>query len=134
MDHDALLGQQTHWEDLQCATENLGHLSALISRFQVNEPQLKELRCIRDHSKVLNAEQTALQQCCKEQQTCVAEWEQCTDEHKATLTEAQVALENAKDHMAQLKEEHLKARAAKEWLVNVHFFFVCLSSCCISQR
>ncbi len=38
MEHDALLEQQTRWEDLRCATETLDHLSALITRFQVNEP------------------------------------------------------------------------------------------------
>jgi len=36
-DHDARLEQQTHWEDLRRATENLDHLSTLITRFQANE-------------------------------------------------------------------------------------------------
>jgi hypothetical protein len=32
-EHDALLEQQTHWEDLRHATETLDHLPALVTRF-----------------------------------------------------------------------------------------------------
>jgi hypothetical protein len=71
-EHDALLEQQTHWEDLRCATENLDHLSVLITRFQANELELKELRCIRNCSKVLEAEHTTLQRRCKEQEMRMA--------------------------------------------------------------
>jgi len=61
----------------------------------------KELRRIRDHSKVLKTEHTALQWCCKEQEMCVAEWEQQrADEHEAMLAEAQAALDNAEDRAA----------------------------------
>ena len=127
MEHDALLEQKTHWEDLRRATENLDHLSALIKRFQVNEPELKELRCVRDHSKLLEAEHTALQRRCKEQETCAAEWEQRMDVHEATLTKAQAALENAEDRVAQLKEEHLKARATEEQRATASAHFFCLS-------
>jgi hypothetical protein len=84
----ALQEQQTHWEDLRRATENLDHLFALITRFQANEPELKELRRVRDSSKVLEAEHTALQQRCKEQETCMAGWEHRADEHEAILAEA----------------------------------------------
>jgi hypothetical protein len=49
---------------------------------------LKELRRIRDHSKALEAEHTALQRRCKEQETRAAEWEQHANEHEATLAEA----------------------------------------------
>jgi hypothetical protein len=122
-EHDALLEQKTHWEDLRRATENLDLLSALIRRFQANEPELKELRRVRNRSELLEAEHTALQRRCKEQETRPAEWEQRVDEHKATLAEAQAALENAEDRTAQLEEEHLKARAAEERLANVRFFF-----------
>ncbi len=90
----------------------------------MNEPELKELCHVRDHSKLLEAEHTALQWCCKEQETCTAEWEQRADEHEATLAKAQAALENAKDRVVQLEEEHLKARATEEQQA---------SSCCASQ-
>jgi len=72
MEHDALLEQQTHWEDFQPVTENLDHLSVLTTRFQMNEPESKELHHIRNCSKALEAEHTALQQCCKGQEMCVA--------------------------------------------------------------
>ena len=67
-EHNALLEQQTHWEDLRHATENLDHLSVLIRRFQANELELKELRRICDRSKALKAEHATLQRCCKEQE------------------------------------------------------------------
>jgi hypothetical protein len=35
-------------------------------------------------------------------------------DNEATLTKVQVALKNAKNYVAQLKEEHLKARAAEK--------------------
>ncbi len=99
----------------------------------MNELELKELRHIRNHSKALEAEHTALQQCCKEQETRMAKWEQHVNEHEAMLAEVQVVLENAKDRAAQLEEEHLKARAAKERRATVHFFFVHVSLCCASR-
>ncbi len=85
--------------------------------------QLKELHCIHNHSKALEAKPTALQQRCKEQEMCMVKWEQCTNEHKATLADVQAALENAEDCAAQLEKEQLKARAAKEQRATVHFFF-----------
>jgi hypothetical protein len=88
----------------------------------MNEPELKELCCILDHSKALEAEHAALQRCCKEQETCAAEWEQHANEYEAMLAEAQVVLENAEDRAAQLEEEHLKAKAAEERRGTVCFF------------
>ena len=89
---------------------------------------MKELCCICDRSKALEAEHAALQWCCKEQETHAAKWEQHVNEHKATLAEAQVVLENAKDHAAQLEGEHLKAKAAKKPQATVCFFLSV--SCC----
>jgi hypothetical protein len=83
---------------------------------------LKELHHICDRSKALEAEHAALQRCCKEQETRAAKWEQHANEYEATLAEAQVVLENAEDRVAQLEEEHLKAKAAKEWRATVCFF------------
>ncbi|KAI0297544.1 hypothetical protein B0F90DRAFT_1912759 [Multifurca ochricompacta] len=118
-DHDALLAQQAHWEDLRRTTEQLDQLAVL--------PELKELRHIRDRSKVLEGEYAALQRRFKEQETRVtnsdraasalrtslvqaqqrsAEWEQRANEHEVALTEAQLARERAEDCVAQLEEEH----------------------------
>ena len=88
----------------------------------MNELELKELCHIHDCSKALKAKHATLQWCCKEQEVHATEWEQHANEHEATLAEVQVALENAKDRMAQLEEEHLKVKAAKERQATVCFF------------
>ena len=66
----------------------------------MNEPELKELCCIHTHSKSVEAEPTALQQRCKEQEMRVAKWDQPTNEHEATLAKVQATLENAEGHAA----------------------------------
>ena len=55
------MSQQIQWEDLRRTTEQLEHLSALVTQAQTNEPKLKELRRVRDLSKVLEGEYAALQ-------------------------------------------------------------------------
>ena len=125
-EHDSLLAQQTHLEDLRRTTEQLEHLSAIITQTQTNEPELKELRRVRDRSKVLEGEYAALQRRCKEQemratssdraassvraslaqaQQRAAEWEERANEHESALAEAQVTREAAEDRMGQLAEE-----------------------------
>ena len=118
-EHDALLAQQTHWEDLRRTTEKLEQLSALVSRTQANEPELKELRRVRDRSKVLESEHASLQRRYKEQEARANEWEQCANEHEAELVYARTALEDAKDRVVFLEEEHAEARAAEERLAKV---------------
>ncbi|KAH9991071.1 hypothetical protein BJV77DRAFT_1009835 [Russula vinacea] len=123
--HDALLTQQTHWEDLRRTTEQLEHLSAL----------LKELRRARDRSKVLEGEHAALQRRFKEQeiratsseratstvraslaqaQQRAAEWEDRANEHECALAEAEGAREAAEDRVAQLEEEHVLMKVQLE--------------------
>jgi DNA mismatch repair ATPase MutS len=123
MEHDALLTQQTHWEDFRRTTEKLEHLSALVSRSQTNETELKELRRMRDRSKVLESEHAALQQRYQDQENRAVEWEQRADESEAALAEMRVALENAEDRATQLVEEHFEARAAEERLARVRLVF-----------
>lgn len=121
-EHDALLAQQTHWEDLRRTTEKLEHLSTLVTRAQANEPELKELRRIRDRSKVLESEYSSLQRRYKEQEARADEWEQRANEHEAALVEARAALEDAEDRAVQLDEEHAKAVAAEQRLAEVRSF------------
>ncbi len=121
-EHDALLAQQTHWEDLRRTTEKLEHLSTLVTSPQANEAELKELRRIRDRSKVLESEYTSLQRRYKEQEARADEWEQCTNEHEAALVEAESALDDAEDRAVRLDEEHAKAKAAEERLAKVRPF------------
>ncbi|KAI9451537.1 hypothetical protein F5148DRAFT_1290056 [Russula earlei] len=135
LEHETLLAQKTHWEDLRRTTEQLEHLSALVTQAQTNEPELKELRRIRDRSKALEGEYAALQRRYKEQETRAtssdrtatsaraslaqaqqraAEWEQRAKEHESVLTEARAALENAEDRAAQLTDELSLANAQLE--------------------
>jgi chromosome segregation ATPase len=145
-EHDALLAQQTQCEDLRRTTEQLEHLFALVSQAQTNEPELMELRRVRDRSKVLEGEYAALQRRCKEQemratssdraassvraslaqaQQRAAEWEERANENESALTEAHVAREAAEDQMAQLAEENaltkvqLEEKDAEERLAKV---------------
>lgn len=134
-EHETLLGQQAHWEDLRRTIEQLEHLSALVTQVQTNEPELKELRRVRDRSKVLEGEHAALQRRFKEQETRAAssdraasaaraslaqaqqraaEWEQRANEHMTSVTDARTALEDAEDRAAQFAEELLLAKAQVE--------------------
>lgn len=145
-EHDTLLSQQTQWEDLRRTTEQLEHLSALVTQAQTNEPELKELRRVRDRSKVLEGEHAALQRRYKEQemrstssdrtastaranlaqaQQRAIEWEERANEHESALSEAQAAREDAEDRIAQLVEDHalmkmqLEDKDAEERLAKV---------------
>ena len=145
-EHDTLLLQQTHWEDLRRTTEHLEHLSALVTQVQTNEPELKELRRVRDRSKVLEGEHAALQRRYKEQETRstssdraassaraslaqaqqrATEWEKRANEHESALSEAQAARENAEDRMIRLAEDYalvkmqLEEKDAEERLAKV---------------
>lgn len=130
-EHDTLLSQQTQWKDLRRTTEQLEHLSALVTQAQTNEPELKELRRVRDRSKVLEGEYAALQRRYKEQemrstsseraantaraslaqaQQRATEWEERANEHESALSEAQAAREDAEDRMAQLAEDNVFAK------------------------
>ena len=152
-EHDALLTEQTHWEDLRRTTEQIEHISAFVMQAQTNEPELKELRRARDRSKVLEGEHAALQRRFKEQeiratsseratstvraslaqaQQRAAEWEDRANEHECALAEAEGAREAAEDRVAQLEEEHVLMKVqleeidAEERLAKVQFsaFFI----------
>jgi chromosome segregation ATPase len=131
-EHDALREQQTHWGDLRRTTEQLERLSALVTRSQANEPELKELRRIRDRSKVLESDHAALQLRYKEQEMRADEWEQHANESETVLADAQGALEDAEHRAAQLAEEFAKAKAAEERLAMVCLFFLSLCPRCRS--
>jgi hypothetical protein len=142
-ERDTLLSQQTHWEDLRRTTEQLELLSALVTQAQTNEPELKELRRVRDRSKALEGDYAALQRRYKEQETRstsaastarinlahaqqrATEWEERANEHESALSEVQAAREDAEDRVAQLAEDHalvnmqLEEKDAEERLAKV---------------
>ncbi|KAF8257860.1 hypothetical protein EI94DRAFT_1692001 [Lactarius quietus] len=130
-ENDALMLQQSHWDDLRRTNEQLEQLATLVSQAQTTEPELKELRRVRDRSKVLESEHSALQRRYKDQETRMAssdraastaraslaqaqqrasEWEQRANENEVVLEEAQVAREQAEDRAAQMEVEHALVR------------------------
>ena len=145
-EHDTLLSQQSQWEDLRRTTEHLEHLSTLVMQAQTNEPELKELRRVRDRSKALEGEYAALQRRYKEQemrstssdraassaraslaqaQQRATEWEERANEHEIALSEVQSAREDAEDRITQLAEDYalvkmqLEEKDAEERLAKV---------------
>ncbi|KAH9053318.1 hypothetical protein EDB87DRAFT_1652018 [Lactarius vividus] len=125
-ENDALVSQQSHWEDLRRANEQLEQLAALVSKAQAptSEPELKELRRA---AKVLESEHATLQRRYKEQETRVAnseraasttraslaqaqqradEWEQRANEYEVEIEDAHMGREQAEDRAAQLEAEH----------------------------
>lgn len=130
-ENDALVLQQSHWDDLRRTNEQLEHLAALVAQAQTNEPELKELRRVRDRSKVLEGEYAALQRRFKEHETRAtnsdraaaaaraslaqaqqraAEWEERANENEAALEEAQAVRDQAEDRAAQLEAEYALLR------------------------
>jgi hypothetical protein len=149
-DHDALLAQQTHWEELRHTTEQVGQLATLLKQAQTNELELNELRSSRDRTKALEGENVTLLRRFKEQEVRIAsseravnaarislaqaqqretEWEQRANEHAAALAEVQAALEKTDDRAVQFEAEYslvqmqLQDKDAEERLANVTFFY-----------
>ena len=114
-ENDAQVSQQNHWDDFR----------------RMNEPELKELHCVCDRSKVLECECAALQRRYEEQVTHVAssdraaitareslaqaqqltaEWEQRAKGSAVALEEAQAARDQAQDRAVRLEAEHVLLR------------------------
>ena len=123
---DALVLQQSQWDDLRRADERLEHLAALVSQAKTDEREIEELRRVRERRNVLEGEYAALQRRYREQETRVAssdralstaraslaqaeqraaEWEQRTNENKAALEEARAVRDQAENRAAQLEAE-----------------------------
>ena len=123
---DALVLQQSQWDDLRRADERLEHLAALVSQAKTDEREIEELRRVRGRRNVLEGEYAALQRLYKQQETRVAssdralgtaraslaqaeqraaEWEQRTNENKAALEEARAVRDQAENRAAQLEAE-----------------------------
>lgn len=143
-DHDELLAQQTHWEELRRTTEQVEQLAALLTQAQASDSELKELRHIRDRSKALEGENAALQRratasdratsavrtSLAQAQQRATEWEQRANEHAAALREAEAAFLDAEERAAQLEADHslaqmeLQEKDAEERLAKVLFFLL----------
>ncbi|TFY80785.1 hypothetical protein EWM64_g3221, partial [Hericium alpestre] len=128
-EHDVLLSQQSHWDDLRRTSEQIDMLAQLVT--QNNEPELKELRRVRDKSKILEGEYAALQRRFKDQenkatssdraasaarqnliqaQQRAAEWEKRAQEHELEVQNMNVALEKADEKASQLDADYSLAK------------------------
>ncbi|KAF7319755.1 hypothetical protein MKEN_00757900 [Mycena kentingensis (nom. inval.)] len=139
--HDQLTSQQSHWDDLRHASTQIEMLTSLIG--QADNDELKELRQIRDRSKVLEGEHAALLKRFRDQEAKVAnadkaalaarqslsqaqqratEWEKRAKEYEGKLEMTQTKLDQAEQTQSQLETEHsllqlqLDERAADERL------------------
>ncbi|KDQ54973.1 hypothetical protein JAAARDRAFT_356270 [Jaapia argillacea MUCL 33604] len=66
-EHEELRSQQSHWDDLRRASEQIENLTLLVSR--ADNEEVTELKRIRDRSKLMEGEYAALQKRYKEQES-----------------------------------------------------------------
>jgi DNA repair exonuclease SbcCD ATPase subunit len=143
-EHDRLTSQQTHWDDLHRATEQIETLTTLIG--QADNEEVKELRRVRDRFNKLESEHTALQKRIKDQESKVAnsersatiarqslaqaqqrasEWERRAKEHEGELEMTRTKLDQADQTHAQLDADYslvqlrLEEREADDRLAKV---------------
>lgn len=128
-EHDRVISQQTHWDDLHRAAEQIEMLTTLIG--QADNEEVKELKRIRDRSNKLEGEHTALQKRFKDQESKIAnseraaviarqslaqaqqrasEWERRAKEHEAELEMTRTKLDHADQIHAQLDADYSLAK------------------------
>ncbi|EIW65282.1 uncharacterized protein TRAVEDRAFT_68801 [Trametes versicolor FP-101664 SS1] len=139
--NDELLSQQDRWDELRQATEQIQALANMTS--QADQEELKELRRIRDRSKVLEGENTALQRRVKDYETKITnndklaqtsrqslvqarqraeEWERRAKEAEGRLEVTQTSLDQVEQSHSQLDADYslvklqLEERDAEERL------------------
>ncbi|KAG6373108.1 hypothetical protein JVT61DRAFT_6710 [Boletus reticuloceps] len=86
-EHESLIAQQNHWEDLRRVTEQIEVLTN--SRSQVDEDELRELRRARDQHRQLESECSALQKRVRDQELRAANSERTATTAKQSLIQAQ---------------------------------------------
>ncbi|KAH6917642.1 hypothetical protein BKA70DRAFT_1368012 [Coprinopsis sp. MPI-PUGE-AT-0042] len=85
--HDAILAQQSHWEELRQTSEKIDALAKLVG--QADHDELQDLRRYRDQTKPLETEHTALQKRLKELETRAANNDRVAATAKSSLVQAQ---------------------------------------------
>ncbi|KAK7468443.1 hypothetical protein VKT23_002956 [Stygiomarasmius scandens] len=103
--YDDISSQQAHWDNLRRASEQIEMLTNLIG--QADNEELKELRRVRDRSKVLEGEHTALQKRFNQLESKAASNEKAATSAKQSLSQAQQRAaeweKRAKEYEAQLE-------------------------------
>ncbi|KAJ6498016.1 hypothetical protein C8R47DRAFT_1184244 [Mycena vitilis] len=114
--HDHLTSQQSHWDDLRHASGQIEMLTNLIG--QADNEELKELRHVRDRSKVLEGEHAALLKRFKDQESKVANSEKAALAARQSLSQAQQRSseweKRAKEYEAQLETTRTKLDQAEQ--------------------
>ncbi|KAK7064791.1 hypothetical protein R3P38DRAFT_2826409 [Favolaschia claudopus] len=113
---DHLTSQQSHWDDLRHASAQIEMLTSLIG--QADNEELKDLRHIRDRSKVLEGEHAALLKRFKDQEAKVVNSEKTAMAARQSLTQAQQRSseweKRAKEYDAQLESTRTKLDQAEQ--------------------
>ncbi|RPD68760.1 hypothetical protein L226DRAFT_540402 [Lentinus tigrinus ALCF2SS1-7] len=106
--NDELASQESNWDELRRAAEQIQTLTTLVG--QVDAEELKELRRIRDRSKVLEGEHTALQRRVKEYENKAANHEKIVQTSRQSLLQAR---QRAEEWEKRAKEEEKRADKAQ---------------------
>ncbi|KAH9921301.1 uncharacterized protein B0H18DRAFT_1121452 [Fomitopsis serialis] len=114
--YDDLIAQQSNWDDLRAAAEQIQALTNLVG--QADTEELKELRRARDRTRTLENEHTALQRRVKEYETRLSTSEKVAQASKQSLVQAQQrAVEwerRAKEASSELESTQQKLDSAEE--------------------
>ncbi|TDL28968.1 hypothetical protein BD410DRAFT_781527 [Rickenella mellea] len=115
-DRDSLAAQQSHWDDLRRAGENIEALAKLIG--QADSEEVKELKRARDRSKVLEGEHAALQKRFKDQESRLANVERASATARQNLASAQQRASDwekkARDFEADLERTSTKLEQSEQ--------------------
>ncbi|KAJ7051236.1 hypothetical protein C8F01DRAFT_1340834 [Mycena amicta] len=108
--HDQLTSQQSHWDDLRHASAQIEMLTSLIG--QADNEELKDLRQIRDRSKVLEGEHAALLKRFRDQESKTTNADKAALAVRQSLSQAQQRAaeweRRAKDYEGQLEMTQTK--------------------------
>lgn len=151
--NDDLSSQQSQWEDLRRATDQIQTLAALFGQADLEE--IKELRQTRDKFKVLEGEHAALQRRYKDQDGKIvnaektaftarqtldsarqraSEWEKRAKEYEQELDRSRSKADDAEQARSQMEADYsmvkvqLEERDAEERLTRVSTSFVLYAS------
>jgi len=116
IEHDRLVSQQTHWDDLHRAAEQIETLTTLIG--QADNEEIRELKRVRDRSNKLESDYTALQKRVKDQESKITNSERAAATARQSLTQAQQRASEwerrAKEHEGELELTRTKLDQADQ--------------------
>jgi len=122
-EHESLIAQQSHWDDLRRVTEQIESLATL--RPQADEEELKELRRARDQQRQLESDYSALQKRVRDQELRAANSERTASAAKQSLIQAQqrasewerrareyeIELETTRNKLDEVEQVHVQLDA-----------------------